>query len=90
MKRGYIFLICALLFCGFLQQEESFVHKRYEDVADYMKARKRLIQAELAMNSLIYSAMNPEEKERALEFWRGKWAKFITWLNEYHVQSHSL
>ena len=39
----------------------------------------------LAMNSLIYSAMNPEEKERALEFWRGKWVKFITWLNEYEV-----
>jgi adenosine deaminase CECR1 len=38
---------------------------------------------QLAMNSLIYSAMDSKEKEIALEFWRGKWAKFITWLNEY-------
>jgi hypothetical protein len=38
---------------------------------------------QLAMNSLIYSAMNPKEKERALELWREKWAKFITWLNKY-------
>jgi hypothetical protein len=26
----------------------------------------------LAMDSLIYAAMDPEEKERALEFWRKK------------------
>ena len=37
---------------------------------------------QLAMNSLIYSAMGPEEKEKALEFWRKKWAEFIGWLNE--------
>ncbi len=36
---------------------------------------------QLAMNSLIYSAMDPEEKERALEFWKEKWQKFIAWLN---------
>jgi adenosine deaminase CECR1 len=40
---------------------------------------------QLAMNSLIYSAMDPEEKERALEFWRKKWAEFITWLKEYSI-----
>jgi len=40
---------------------------------------------QLAMNSLIYSAMDSEEKERALEFWREKWKKFIAWLNEYEV-----
>jgi adenosine deaminase CECR1 len=39
----------------------------------------------LAMNSIIYSGMNPEEKETALEFWRGEWAKFITWLSAYEV-----
>jgi len=39
----------------------------------------------LAMNSLIYSAMDPEEKERALEYWREEWVKFITWLNEYEI-----
>jgi len=39
---------------------------------------------QLAMNSLIYSAMDPEEKERALEYWQKKWAEFINWLNEYN------
>jgi adenosine deaminase CECR1 len=37
---------------------------------------------QLAMNSLVYSAMDPEEKERALVFWRKKWAEFISWLND--------
>jgi len=40
---------------------------------------------QLAMNSLLYSAMAPEEIERALRHWHEKWAKFITWLNEYKV-----
>jgi hypothetical protein len=40
---------------------------------------------QLAMNSLIYSAMDSKEKETALEFWRGKWDKFITWLNDLEV-----
>jgi adenosine deaminase CECR1 len=38
---------------------------------------------QLAMNSLLYSAMPPEEKERALKYWREKWGEFIVWLNEY-------
>lgn len=38
---------------------------------------------QLAMNSLIYSAMGPEDKQRALKYWREKWKKFIAWLNEY-------
>ncbi|MDA2925139.1 hypothetical protein MYX65_10920, partial [Acidobacteria bacterium AH-259-L09] len=38
---------------------------------------------QLAMNSLLYSAMEPEEKERALLSWRKKWAEFVTWLNEH-------
>jgi adenosine deaminase CECR1 len=38
---------------------------------------------QLVMNSLIYSAMDPEEKGRALEYWHKEWEKFITWLNEY-------
>jgi adenosine deaminase CECR1 len=41
---------------------------------------------QLAMNSLLYSAMAPEEKERALRYWRGKWVQFIAWLNEYDVK----
>jgi adenosine deaminase CECR1 len=40
---------------------------------------------QLALNSLIYSAMDHEEKERALEYWREEWAKFITWMNEYEI-----
>jgi adenosine deaminase CECR1 len=40
---------------------------------------------QLAMNSLVYSAMDPEEKERALEFWRKKWTEFITWLKTYSI-----
>jgi len=40
---------------------------------------------QLAMNSLVYSAMNPEEKEKALEFWREEWQKFIAWLNEVKI-----
>ena len=63
MKRGFIFLICALLFCGFLQQKEHFVQKRYEDVADYMKARKRLIQAELDMRFDAGITLTPKEEK---------------------------
>jgi len=42
---------------------------------------------QLAMNSLIYSAMDPEEKEKALEFWREQWEKFIAWLNDVNIDS---
>ena len=38
---------------------------------------------QLAMNSLLYSAMTPVEKERALATWRARWDEFIKWLNEY-------
>jgi len=38
---------------------------------------------QLAMNSLLYSAMDQEEKERALRVWEEKWEEFIGWLNEY-------
>ena len=40
---------------------------------------------QLAMNSLLYSAMEPEEKERALRYWREEWTKFIAWLNRYRL-----
>jgi adenosine deaminase CECR1 len=36
---------------------------------------------QLAMNSLTYSAMNPQEKEKALRYWEGQWSDFISWLN---------
>ncbi|MDH4270732.1 MAG: hypothetical protein OEW18_02015 [Candidatus Aminicenantes bacterium] len=38
---------------------------------------------QLAMNSLLYSAMTPKEKEEALRYWRVQWEKFITWFNEH-------
>lgn len=37
---------------------------------------------QLAMNSLIHSAMNPEEKRQALAVWRERWAEFVRWLNQ--------
>ena len=37
---------------------------------------------QLAMNSLAYSAMRADEKQRALAAWDRRWAAFITWLNE--------
>jgi adenosine deaminase CECR1 len=36
---------------------------------------------QLAMNSLVYSAMNPDEKRTALAAWEGRWTTFIGWLN---------
>jgi len=63
MKRSLIFFVCSLFFYGFLQQKDSFVQMRYEDVDDYMKARKRLIQAELAMRFDAGITLSSEEKE---------------------------
>jgi adenosine deaminase CECR1 len=63
MKRGLIFFICSLFLCGFLVEKYSFVQKRYEDVDDYMKARERLIQAELAMRIDAGIKLGPEEEE---------------------------
>jgi adenosine deaminase CECR1 len=63
MKRCFIFIMCAFLFCGFLQQQDNFVQKRYEDVDDYMKAKERLIQAELAMRIDAGIKLVPEEEE---------------------------
>ena len=37
---------------------------------------------QLAMNSLTYSAMNADEKRRALAVWDRRWTAFITWLNQ--------
>jgi adenosine deaminase CECR1 len=63
MKRGLIFFVCSLFLCGFLVQRDSFVQKRYEDVDDYMKTRKRLIQAELAMRFDAGGTLTPEEEK---------------------------
>jgi hypothetical protein len=37
---------------------------------------------QLAMNSLLHSAMDPQEKQHALAVWRQRWAEFVRWLNE--------
>jgi adenosine deaminase CECR1 len=63
--------------------KSTFSHDFYEAFMSWGLDLKCLKQ--LAMNSLIYSAMEPEEKERALEFWRKKWGEFITWLNEFRI-----
>jgi len=63
MKRSLIFFVGSLLFYGFLQQKDSFVQMRYEDIDDYMKARNRLMQAELAMRFDAGSTLSSEEKE---------------------------
>lgn len=63
MKRGLIFFVCSLLLCGFLVQKDSFVQERYKDVDDYMKVRKRLVQAELAMRIDAGIKLAPEEEE---------------------------
>ena len=63
MKRGLIFFVCSLFLCGFLVQRDSFFQKRYEDVDDYMKARKRLIQAERAMRFDAGITLTAQEEE---------------------------
>lgn len=37
---------------------------------------------QLAMNSLLYSAMNADEKRRAIAEWERRWSAFIAWVNE--------
>jgi adenosine deaminase CECR1 len=37
---------------------------------------------QLAMGSLLYSAMGPQEKERALAAWRRRWAEFVRAVSE--------
>jgi adenosine deaminase CECR1 len=37
---------------------------------------------QLAMNSLTYSAMNPDQKRRAVAAWERRWTTFIAWLNQ--------
>ena len=41
---------------------------------------------QLAINSLVHSAMNPDEKRRALDAFGRRWAAFIQWLARDAVQ----
>ena len=58
----------------------SFSHDFYEAFMAWGLDLRDLKQ--LAMNSLLYSAMSPEEKRRALASWKGRWEVFVEWLNE--------
>jgi adenosine deaminase CECR1 len=40
---------------------------------------------QLALNSLTYSAMDEQEKARAIQSWEAKWDRFIVWLDQYDV-----
>jgi adenosine deaminase CECR1 len=62
-KSGFMLFLCSLFLCGFLFQRESFVQTHYKDVDDYMKARSRLIQAELAMRFDAGITLTPEEEK---------------------------
>ncbi|HKZ31358.1 MAG TPA: hypothetical protein VJ648_03270 [Vicinamibacteria bacterium] len=57
----------------------TFSHDYYEAFMAWELDLRELKQ--LAMNSLVYSAMDPEEKQRALFVWRKRWAEFVRWLN---------
>ncbi|HUE87374.1 MAG TPA: hypothetical protein VMO26_14970 [Vicinamibacterales bacterium] len=37
---------------------------------------------QIAMNSLIYSALSPDDKRRALDEWQRRWDEFVTWVND--------
>jgi adenosine deaminase CECR1 len=63
MKRGFAFLVFPLLFYGLLPQRGDFIQKRYVDVDDYMKARNRLIQSELAMRFDAGITLTAREEE---------------------------
>jgi adenosine deaminase CECR1 len=88
MKRAHIFFLCALLFCGFLQQKRCFIQNRYEDADDYMNARKRLIEAELAMRMDGGIKLGPEEEEANLRLMTLK-QKEIERTQQYFPPAHN-
>ncbi|MCJ7580402.1 MAG: hypothetical protein MUP98_07690 [Candidatus Aminicenantes bacterium] len=88
MKRVFIFLVCALLYSGCLQQKERFIQERYENVDDYMKARQQLIQAELSMRFDAGIKLTPEEEEANRRLMVLK-QKEIERTREYFPPAHS-
>ena len=36
---------------------------------------------QLALNSLVHSAMDADEKKRAIARWEKRWAEFVRWIN---------
>ena len=59
--------------------QSSLTHDFYAAYMAWGLDLKALKQ--LAMNSLTYSAMTPQEKERSLTVWQERWASFIAWIN---------
>ena len=51
------------LFCGFLAAQAGLIQERYRDEADYMRARRRLIEAERALRLEAGIELTPEEEE---------------------------
>lgn len=57
----------------------SFSHDFYQAFMAWGLDLRDLKQ--LAMNSLLHSAMDVDEKKRALASWQKRWAAFVTWLS---------
>ena len=58
---------------------ESLSHDYYEAFMAWGLDLRALKQ--IAMNSLAYSAMTPDEKRHALAVWHGRWDAFVQWLS---------
>lgn len=70
MKRVWLVLFISLLLGGSLIFREGFVKEAYKDTADYMQARERLIEAELALrfdSGLDFSEDEMAANHRLLE-----------------------
>ena len=57
----------------------TFSHDFYEAFMAWDLDLRELKQ--LAMSSLLHSAMDAAEKRRALAVWAKRWAEFVRWLN---------
>jgi adenosine deaminase CECR1 len=57
----------------------TFSHDFYEAFMAWELDLRDLKQ--LALDSLLHSAMGPEDKARARLVWEGRWAEFVRWLN---------
>jgi adenosine deaminase CECR1 len=58
----------------------TFSHDFYEAFVAWELELRDLKQ--LALSSIVHSAMGPEEKARARAAWERRWAAFVRWLNE--------
>jgi adenosine deaminase CECR1 len=65
--------------------QHTFSHDFYEAFMAWELDLRDLKQ--LAMSSLVHSAMDPGNKPRALGVWQKRWAEFVRWLNGSDVPS---